>query len=71
MLKFKMSLLLKNAKFRAAVIVLVIASIIAGIIYIPRNKASQVKSGVSTQLTSNQIISQAAKLCRSLEEKMW
>ena len=62
MLKFKMSLLFKNAKFRAAVIALVIASIIAGIVYIPRNKASQVKSGVSTQLTSNQIISQAAKL---------
>ncbi|MBR3673179.1 MAG: hypothetical protein IKN65_02635 [Clostridia bacterium] len=60
MFKFKMSLLFQNVKFRVAVVVLVIASIIAGIVYIPRNKAGGVNN--STQLTSNQIISEAAKL---------
>ena len=40
MLKFKMSLLLKSAKFRVAVATLTIAAILAGIIMIPKNKAN-------------------------------
>lgn len=39
MLKFKMSLLLQSAKFRVAVAVLAITAIIAGIVFIPKNKA--------------------------------
>ena len=42
MFKFKMSLLLKSAKFRVAVIVLAIAAIIAGIVCIPKNKARDI-----------------------------
>ena len=47
MLKFKMSLLLKNVKFRVAVIVLMIAAITAGIVFIPRNKATEVSQYVN------------------------
>ena len=42
MFKFKMSLLLKSAKFKVAVIVLAIAAVIAGIICIPKNKARDI-----------------------------
>ena len=62
MFKFKMSLLVQNVKFRVAVVILTIATIIAGIVYIPRNKAREVKSNASAQLTSNQIITEACKL---------
>ena len=47
MFKFKMSLLLKNVKFRVAVIVLAIAAITAGIIFIPKNKATEVSKYVN------------------------
>ena len=40
MFKFKMSLLLQNVKFRVAVAVLVIATMVAGIVFIPKNKAN-------------------------------
>lgn len=40
MFKFKMSLLLKNVKFRVAVAVLAIVAIIAGTVLMPRNKAA-------------------------------
>ena len=40
MFKFKMSLLLKSMKFRVAVAVLAIAAILAGIVFIPKNKAA-------------------------------
>ena len=58
MLKFKMSLLFNNLKFRVAMIVLIIAAIVAGIIFIPKNKAGN----INTNLSSNDIISQACKL---------
>ncbi|MBR1654165.1 MAG: hypothetical protein IJ690_04360 [Clostridia bacterium] len=53
MLKFKMSLLLKNAKFRVAVIVLMIAAITAGIVFIPRNKATEVSQYVNIKANSS------------------
>ena len=40
MFKFKMSLLLKNVKFRVAVAVIAVAAIVAGIAFIPKNKAA-------------------------------
>lgn len=40
MFKFKMSLLLKNVKFRVAVAVLVVAAVVAGIVFMPKNKAA-------------------------------
>ena len=46
MFKFKMSLLLQNVKFRVAVVVLLIAAILSGIIFIPRNKAGEVSEQV-------------------------
>ena len=60
MFKFKMSLLVQNIKFRVAVAVLLIAAIVLGIVFIPRNKAGETKK--STQLTSTQIVSEACKL---------
>ena len=41
MFKFKMSLLVKSAKFRATIAALAIAAILAGIVFIPRNKAGE------------------------------
>lgn len=58
MFKFKMSLLFNNLKFRVAMVVLVVAAIAAGIIFIPKNKAGNIK----TSLTSNDIIAQACKM---------
>ncbi len=58
MFKFKMSLLFNNLKFRVAIVVLIIAAIAAGIIFIPKNKAGK----LNTSLTSNDIIAQACKL---------
>ena len=58
MFKFKMSLLFNNLKFRVAMVVLIIAAIAAGIIFIPKNKAGK----LNTSLTSNDIIAQACKL---------
>lgn len=58
MFKFKMSLLFNNLKFRVAIVVLIIAAIAAGIIFIPKNKASN----MNTSLTSNDIIKEASKL---------
>lgn len=42
MFKFKMSLLLNNLKFRVAMVVLIIAAILVGIVYIPKNKAGNI-----------------------------
>lgn len=42
MLKFKMSLLLKSVKFKVAIVALAIVAIVAGIVFIPKNKASEV-----------------------------
>ena len=47
MFKFKMSLLLKNVKFRVAVAVLAIAAIVAGIVFIPTNKADNISQQVN------------------------
>lgn len=58
MFKFKMSLLFNNLKFRVAMVVLVVAAIAAGIIFIPKNKAGN----INTSLTSNDIIAQACKM---------
>ena len=58
MFKFKMSLLLNNLKFRVAMVVLIIAAIAGGIIFIPKNKAGK----INTSLTSNDFIAQACKL---------
>ncbi|MCR5145929.1 MAG: hypothetical protein K6B70_01060 [Clostridia bacterium] len=60
MFKFKMSLLVQNTKFRVAVIVLLIAAIISGIVFIPRNKAGDAKQGA--QLSSTQVVAEACKL---------
>jgi len=41
MFKFKMSLLVKSAKFKATIAALAIAAILAGIIFIPKNRAGE------------------------------
>lgn len=46
MFKFKMSLLFSNVKFRVALIVFVIAAILAGVVFIPKNKASNISQSV-------------------------
>ena len=46
MFKFKMSLLLKSAKFKATVAVFAIAAIIAGIVIIPINRAGKPSASV-------------------------
>ena len=46
MIKFKLSLLLKSAKFKVAIVTLVIAAILAGIIFIPKNKAADLSNQV-------------------------
>ena len=47
MFKFKMSLLVKSAKFRAVIAALAIAAILAGIIFIPKNKAGEKSAQVN------------------------
>ena len=42
MFKFKMSLLLNNLKFRVAMVVFIIAAILVGIVYMPKNKAGNI-----------------------------
>ncbi len=47
MLKFKMSLLLRSVKFRVAIVALVIATILAGVVLIPMNKAAEISNEVT------------------------
>ena len=47
MFKFKMSLLVKSAKFRAVIAALAIAAILAGIIFIPKNRAGEKSAQVN------------------------
>ena len=56
MLKFKMSLLLQSAKFRVAVAVLAITAIIAGIVFIPKNKAGVPSNSVQIKMLQGMII---------------
>ena len=64
MLKFKLSLLIQNAKFKAAVATLLIAAIIAGIVYIPKNKASKTTSSTSS---TNYTLNASEVIAKSLE----
>ena len=56
MFKFKMSLLFNNLKFRVAMVVLAITAILAGIIYIPKNRAGNVSEQVNVKASSTGII---------------
>ena len=47
MFKFKMSLLVKSAKFKVAIVTLLIVAILSGIVFIPKNKASEKSSTVN------------------------
>ena len=47
MFKLKMSLLLKSVKFRVAIVALVIATVLVGIILIPKNKAADLSNQVT------------------------
>ena len=47
MLKFKMSLFLKSAKFRVAIAAFIIATIISGIVLVSGNKASNLSNQVT------------------------
>lgn len=58
MLKFKLSLLFNNLKFRVAMVIFIITAIALGIIFMPENKASK----INTSLTTNDVISEACKL---------
>ena len=49
MFKVKMSLLLKSAKFKVAIIALVLAAILAGIVFIPANKAVNMSGQVKVK----------------------
>ena len=55
MFKFKMSLFVKSLKFRVAVAVLVLAAVIAGIVFIPKNKAAQVDQAVNIKANQSGI----------------
>ena len=48
MFKFKMSLLVKSAKFKVAIVTLLIVAILSGIVFIPKNKASEKSSTVNS-----------------------
>ena len=49
MFKFKMSLLLKSAKFKVVMVAILIAAIAAGIIFMPKNKAGNVSQQVTVK----------------------
>ena len=56
MLKFKMSLLFNNLKFRVAMIMLLLATIVAGIILIPKNKAGNLAQEVNVKANETGIV---------------
>ena len=49
MFKFKMSLLLKSAKFKVVMVAILIAAIATGIIFMPKNKAGNVSQQVTVK----------------------
>lgn len=53
MLKFKISLLLKNTKFKVAIVALIVSAIVAGIVFIPKNKAGNVSQSVNIMANSS------------------
>ena len=53
MLKFKLSLLLNNTKFKVAMAVLLLTAIVTGLVFIPKNKAGNISSTVSAMANSS------------------